>query len=162
MTGLFGYGLEVGCAADMVLQDGETLAETLVNRPPRKVVVKAGRVVARDGIALAYSVEATQPTGAVALLTRGRRAGQAPKTGHMSVLLGRLGVGWGLPDRLGDRPYVLPLILQGTGEARGTASVPVQHIMGHASPVTTSRYDRCDGKTKMEAATKIHFPMVAF
>jgi hypothetical protein len=30
--------------------------------------------------------------------------------------------------------------------------------MGHASPVTTSRYDRRDEKTKMEAATKIHFP----
>jgi hypothetical protein len=25
--------------------------------------------------------------------------------------------------------------------------------------VTTSRYDRRDEKTKMEAATKIHFPM---
>ncbi|MBW8004044.1 MAG: tyrosine-type recombinase/integrase [Planctomycetes bacterium] len=44
----------------------------------------------------------------------------------------------------------------------GVDLVTVQHLMGHASPVTTSRYDRRDEKTKMEAATKIHFPMVAF
>ncbi len=37
--------------------------------------------------------QATQPLGAVALLTRERRAGQAPKTGHVSVLMVRLGVG---------------------------------------------------------------------
>ena len=41
----------------------------------------------------------------------------------------------------------------------GVDLVTVQHLMGHASPVTTSRYDRRDEKTKMEAATKIHFPM---
>ncbi len=42
----------------------------------------------------------------------------------------------------------------------GVDLVTVQHLMGHASPVTTSRYDRRDEKSKMEAATKIHFPMV--
>ena len=42
----------------------------------------------------------------------------------------------------------------------GVDLVTVQKLMGHASPVTTSRYDRRDEKTKMEAATKIHFPMV--
>ena len=42
----------------------------------------------------------------------------------------------------------------------GVDLVTVQHLMGHASPVTTSRYDRRNEKTKMEAATKIHFPMV--
>ena len=41
----------------------------------------------------------------------------------------------------------------------GVDLVTVQHLMGHASPVTTSRYDRRDEKTKMEAATKIHFPI---
>ena len=42
----------------------------------------------------------------------------------------------------------------------GVDLVTVQKLMGHASPVTTSRYDRRDEKTKMEAAGKIHFPMV--
>ena len=42
----------------------------------------------------------------------------------------------------------------------GVDLLTVQKLMGHASPVTTSRYDRRDEKTKMEAATKIHFPMV--
>ena len=42
----------------------------------------------------------------------------------------------------------------------GVDLVTVQHLMGHASPVTTSRYDRRDEKAKMDAATKIHFPMV--
>lgn len=41
----------------------------------------------------------------------------------------------------------------------GVNLVTVQKLMGHASPVTTSRYDRRDEKTKMEAATKVHFPM---
>jgi len=44
----------------------------------------------------------------------------------------------------------------------GVDLVTVQHLMGHASPVTTSRYDRRDEKTKMEAATKIHFPMAGY
>ena len=42
----------------------------------------------------------------------------------------------------------------------GVDLVTVQKLMGHASPVTTSRYDRRDEKTKMDAATKIHFPMM--
>ncbi len=41
----------------------------------------------------------------------------------------------------------------------GVDLVTQQHLMGHASPVTTSRYDRRDEKSKMDAAGKIHFPM---
>ena len=41
----------------------------------------------------------------------------------------------------------------------GVDLVTVQHLIGHASPITTSRYDRRDEKTKMETATEIHFPM---
>jgi cytosine/adenosine deaminase-related metal-dependent hydrolase len=47
------YGLEPGCQADFVLVDAETVAEAIVSRPVRKLVVKRGRVVARDGRALA-------------------------------------------------------------------------------------------------------------
>ncbi len=50
--GLSDYGLDVGCAGDMVLLDGENVAEAVVTRPPRRLVVKGGRVVARDGTAL--------------------------------------------------------------------------------------------------------------
>jgi cytosine/adenosine deaminase-related metal-dependent hydrolase len=46
------YGIVPGCAADFVLVDGETVAEAIVARPPRRLVVKRGRVVARDGAAL--------------------------------------------------------------------------------------------------------------
>ena len=49
---LEGYGMEVGCAGDVVLLDAENLQEALVNRPVRKLVVKAGRIVARDALAL--------------------------------------------------------------------------------------------------------------
>jgi cytosine/adenosine deaminase-related metal-dependent hydrolase len=49
MMGLDSYGIEPGCRADFVLLDGETLAEAVVSRRPRKLVVKAGRIVARDG-----------------------------------------------------------------------------------------------------------------
>ena len=49
---LAGYGLQPGDAADLVLVDGEALAEAVATRPPRRLVVKRGRVVARDGLAL--------------------------------------------------------------------------------------------------------------
>jgi cytosine/creatinine deaminase len=50
--GLTDYGLEVGCQADFVLVEGETLVESVVGHLPRKLVVKNGHVVARDGRAL--------------------------------------------------------------------------------------------------------------
>ena len=52
VIGAKGYGLEVGCRADFVVVPGETLAEAVVSRPPRTLVVKGGVVVARDGICL--------------------------------------------------------------------------------------------------------------
>ena len=53
VMGLKDYGLTPGCAADLVLVDGESLAEAVVSQAPRRLVVKRGRVVARDGAALA-------------------------------------------------------------------------------------------------------------
>jgi cytosine/adenosine deaminase-related metal-dependent hydrolase len=49
VLGLEGYGLEVGCRADLVVVPGETLGEIVAMRPPRTLVVSGGRVVARDG-----------------------------------------------------------------------------------------------------------------
>ncbi|MCY1306533.1 hypothetical protein D9M70_563980 [compost metagenome] len=46
-----GYGLDVGCDADFTLLTGETLAHAVVDVAPRPLVVKRGRVVARNGIA---------------------------------------------------------------------------------------------------------------
>lgn len=46
------YGLDEGCRADLVLVQGETLAEAVVSRRPRSLVLKAGRIVARDGVFL--------------------------------------------------------------------------------------------------------------
>lgn len=45
-----GYGLSVGCEASLVLLDGETLAEAVVNHAPRLLVVRKGRIVARSGM----------------------------------------------------------------------------------------------------------------
>jgi len=53
MMGLTDYGLQPGDRADLVLLDGETLAEAVVSRRPRKMVLKSGKITARDGIALA-------------------------------------------------------------------------------------------------------------
>lgn len=47
------YGLAPGARADLVLVEARTLAETVVARPVRRLVVSAGRVVARDGVLLA-------------------------------------------------------------------------------------------------------------
>ena len=49
VLGLEGYGLAVGCRADLVLVPGETLGEIVAMRPPRALVIGGGRVVARDG-----------------------------------------------------------------------------------------------------------------
>lgn len=48
-----GYGLAENCNADLVLVPGETVAEAIVNRSPRRRVVKRGRIVARDGQSVA-------------------------------------------------------------------------------------------------------------
>lgn len=49
---LEGYGLKVGDKADLVVVAGETIAEAIVNRVPRALVFKHGKVVARDGACL--------------------------------------------------------------------------------------------------------------
>ena len=57
-------------------------------------------------------------------------------------------------------PHDLQRTFAGEMLDAGVDLVTVQHLMGHASPVTTSRYGCRDEKTKMDAATKIHFPVV--
>ena len=47
------YGLEEGCTADLVLVEAEAVAHAVASRPTRKLVVKRGRVVSRDGRPLA-------------------------------------------------------------------------------------------------------------
>lgn len=46
------YGLTEGCAADLVVVDGETHVEAVIERPARWLVMKRGRVVARNGVCL--------------------------------------------------------------------------------------------------------------
>jgi cytosine/adenosine deaminase-related metal-dependent hydrolase len=55
--GVRDYGLEVGCIADLVLVDAECVAEAVAAPSPRKLVVKRGRIVARDGRALEEAPE---------------------------------------------------------------------------------------------------------
>ena len=43
------YGLSPGCRADLVLVDGETHVSAVIDRPPRWLVLKGGKIVARDG-----------------------------------------------------------------------------------------------------------------
>ncbi len=49
---LEGYGLQVGCNADLTLLAGETLAHAVVDIAPRPLVLKAGQVTARQGKAI--------------------------------------------------------------------------------------------------------------
>jgi len=46
---LKGYGIDVGCEGSLVLIEGENRAQILVDRPKRALVVKNGRIVARNG-----------------------------------------------------------------------------------------------------------------
>ena len=48
--GLEAYGLEPGARADIVVIDASTPAEAVVAHPVRDLVVKAGRIVARQGV----------------------------------------------------------------------------------------------------------------
>jgi len=50
VLGLASYGIAVGNPADLVVVDSPSLAEAIVARPRRKLVLRAGRVVARDGV----------------------------------------------------------------------------------------------------------------
>jgi cytosine/creatinine deaminase len=43
------YGLDAGCAANLVVVPGETLGELVVARPARTLVIRDGRIVAKDG-----------------------------------------------------------------------------------------------------------------
>lgn len=49
VLGLDGYGLVEGAAADLFAVDGATCAEAVTALPARRLVVKGGRVVVRDG-----------------------------------------------------------------------------------------------------------------
>lgn len=53
--GVEDHALTVGAAGDVILVAGETLAHAVVETAPRPLVVKAGRVVARQGEALETS-----------------------------------------------------------------------------------------------------------
>lgn len=44
------YGVSEGCAADLVIVPGESVAEAIVTRSPKRRVVKRGKIVARDGV----------------------------------------------------------------------------------------------------------------
>ena len=47
--GLESYGLAVGAPADLVVLAADTAAAAVVTRPVRDLVVKAGRIAAREG-----------------------------------------------------------------------------------------------------------------
>lgn len=52
VMGVAHYGLIVGSVADLVLVEAETAAEAVAYHPARRMVLKRGRVVARDGRSL--------------------------------------------------------------------------------------------------------------
>lgn len=52
VMGVADYGLTVGSVADLVLVEAETAAEAVAYHPARRMVLKRGRVVARDGRSL--------------------------------------------------------------------------------------------------------------
>ena len=53
VLGLEGYGIAVGAAADFVTVDAVSVAEAVATRPRRKLVIKGGKIVAKDGVLVA-------------------------------------------------------------------------------------------------------------
>ncbi len=49
VLGLADYGLAEGCTADLVAVRAECVAEAVASHPPRLLVMKRGKIVARDG-----------------------------------------------------------------------------------------------------------------
>jgi cytosine/creatinine deaminase len=49
VLGLTGHGLTIGAAADLVAIPTGSIAEAVASHPPRALVMKRGRVIARDG-----------------------------------------------------------------------------------------------------------------
>lgn len=52
VMGLADYGIEEGCRADLVLVEAESVTHAVVAHPPRRLVLRGGRIVARDGQSL--------------------------------------------------------------------------------------------------------------
>ena len=52
VLGLLPYGVEAGGPADFIVVDAGSVPEAVATRPRRKLVVKAGRILARDGVLL--------------------------------------------------------------------------------------------------------------
>lgn len=50
VLGIEDYGLAVSGPADFVVIEAGSLAEAVATRPRRKLVVKAGRIVSKDGV----------------------------------------------------------------------------------------------------------------
>ena len=50
VLGVTPYGIAIDAPADLVVVEADSLAEAVATRPRRKLVIKAGRVVARDGV----------------------------------------------------------------------------------------------------------------
>ena len=50
VLGLTDYGIRLGGPADFVAVEAGSVAEAVAARPRRKWVMKAGRIVARDGV----------------------------------------------------------------------------------------------------------------
>jgi cytosine/adenosine deaminase-related metal-dependent hydrolase len=52
VMGLEGHGIAEGCRADLLLVEAESVTHAVVAHPPRRLVLRGGRVVARDGHSL--------------------------------------------------------------------------------------------------------------
>jgi cytosine deaminase len=50
VLGLASYGIAAEGPADFVVVDAGSVAEAIATRPRRKLVIKAGRIVAKDGV----------------------------------------------------------------------------------------------------------------
>jgi cytosine deaminase len=50
VLGIPDYGIAVDAAADFVVIESGSVAEAVATRPRRKLVIKGGKIVAKDGV----------------------------------------------------------------------------------------------------------------
>jgi cytosine deaminase len=77
LMGFEQHGVAAGCAADLVIVDAASAAEAVLWRPPRRWVIKRGRVVARDGLPMPAVLGGT-PCSRADFNARSRWPGHAP------------------------------------------------------------------------------------
>ena len=155
---LYGAGLRRGEATglDRSDYDADTGELTIRHGKGRKERLVYATNGGRTALARWLAVRGDEPGALFCGLTRGQRVtGRRLTPQAVRVALRRRAAKAGVPP---FSPHDLRRTCVGDLLDAGADLVTVQHLAGHASPVTTARYDRRGERAKRHAAEMLHVP----